>query len=279
MQKVRKCNRGTRELDRNTNRSATTHAQEISIQITAPWRLQRTTILLCAKIDGVDYNKDVVFSVERLSTVTLEEIVAYFNYRAYGTATLSENDNPTLTRSTSLYYWKKAISYHMPNKHIPWNELSKMGNPTKSVQVNEMIQAVVKKEVRKLGKKSQARRPLKEHEFRDLINRLRQTEDIYSKYMILALLCFQFHMIGRIDDCSSWQQGNLQAHDAHADKCLKARLAWSKNVNEERDAPWQHVLGSMDPVFCVILNVALWFRSVPWYRNGCWPPTSCLCLF
>jgi hypothetical protein len=41
---------------------------------------------------------------------------------------------------------------------------------------------------------------------------------------------------------------------------LKARLTWSKNVQEERDAPWQIVLGSLDSVFCVYLSLSLWLE-------------------
>ena len=41
----------------------------------------------------------------------------------------------------------------MPNKLVHWNELvdPPSGNPTKSVQVNEIIKRVKKKEVRKQG--------------------------------------------------------------------------------------------------------------------------------
>ena len=41
----------------------------------------------------------------------------------------------------------------------------------------------------------------------------------------------------------------------------KAHLAWSKNVTDEQAAPWQHVFGCMDFVFCTLLNVRL-FHSV-----------------
>jgi hypothetical protein len=41
---------------------------------------------------------------------------------------------------------------------------------------------------------------------------------------------------------------------------LQTRLNWSKNVNDERDAPWQAALGSMDPMFCVILSLGLWLE-------------------
>ena len=132
------------------------------------------------------------------------------------------------TRSNTLYYWKKALSGCLPNCHIPWNEISKVGNPTKSIQVNQMIKKVAKFEVRKQGKKSQARRPLKEHEFCSILEQLRSTadeSDIVTKWGAPALMTFQFHMIGRVDDCSRWQRANLAVHDAHPDKCLKTRLA------------------------------------------------------
>jgi hypothetical protein len=47
-------------------------------------------------------------------------------------------------------------------------------------------------------------------------------------------------------------------HDSFRN-ALKTRLNWSKKVNDERDAPWQVVLGSMDPVFCVI-SLGLWLE-------------------
>jgi hypothetical protein len=40
----------------------------------------------------------------------------------------------------------------MPNKLMPWNAVSKEGNPTKSVPMNDLLKAVKKKEVWKQGK-------------------------------------------------------------------------------------------------------------------------------
>ena len=218
---------------------------------------------LLSYLDGFVYTPNHEITLDRLQQLTPDDVVKYFNFRAYGTGQPTERDRPMNTRSNTLYYWKKALSGCLPNRHIPWNEISKVGNPTKSIQVNQMIKKVAKFEVRKQGKKSQARRPLKEHEFRSILAELRNTgdgSDIVSKFGVPALMVFQFHMIGRVDDCSRWQRVNLSVHDAHSDKCLKTRLAWSKNVTEERDAPWQHVLGSMDPDFCALLNVGLWLE-------------------
>ena len=38
---------------------------------------------------------------------------------------------------------------------------------------------------------------------------------------------------------------------------LKVRLNWSKNVNDERDAPFQLVLGSMNHIYCVLWSLGL----------------------
>ena len=147
----------------------------------------------------------------------------------------------------------------MPNKIMQWNELTSFGNPTRSQAVNEMIKLVRKFEVRGQGAESKARRPLREAEFRAMIAQMRQAHDIETKYLLPALMTFQFHMIGRIDDCCKWRRENLAIHEVH-DKAAKARLAWSKNVTDERAAPWQHVFGCMDFVFCVLLNVGLFLE-------------------
>jgi hypothetical protein len=106
-----------------------------------------------------------------------------------------------------------------------------------------------------------------------VITKLRRHDenDMIARFGLPALLAFQFHMIGRVDDCIKWYKEKVGAHDNHPEKCAKARLAWSKNVREERDAPWQHVFGCMDPMFCVLLNVGIWLEayhgSVPSARD------------
>lgn len=234
--------------------------KELTTMSVSASKYKTTLTKFLSYTDGVNYPSNTEFTQERLQQITPEQIVAWFNHKVYGTPTPTVDDNPTLGRSNSLHYWKKALSYFIPNKHTQWNEISKVGNPTKSLDVNEMIKRVRQKEVRKQGKKSFARRPLRETEFREILTRLRQSDDIIVKYGIPALLVFQFHLIGRIDDCSAWKREFFKPHDVHADKCAKVRLAWGKNVHEERDAPWQHVVGAIDKDYCVLLNVGLWLE-------------------
>jgi hypothetical protein len=56
-----------------------------------------------------------------------------------------------------------------------------------------------------------------------------------------------YHLIARIDDSTQVMMEHLRAHD-NFDFALKCRLNWSKNVEEERDAPWQLFIGCMDPM-------------------------------
>lgn len=183
-------------------------------------------------------------------------------FKAYGTSTPTEDSRPTHGRSSSLYDIKKSISYFMPNKNMQWNELTGVGNPTRLSLVNETIKKVKRFETRKQGAPSKARRPLKETEFQSIKSTLQQADydHIVTKYGNPALLCFQFHMIGRLDDSCKWLHSNLSAHDVFPGKAGKAKLSWGKNVYEERDAPWQHLFGCLDPMFCVLINVGLWLE-------------------
>jgi hypothetical protein len=45
----------------------------------------------------------------------------------------------------------------MPNGLVSWNKLNNVGNPTKSIEINDLIKAVKKTEVRKQGKASTPR--------------------------------------------------------------------------------------------------------------------------
>ena len=214
--------------------------------------------------------RDHVFTQNELKEVTAQDVEEYFNVRAYGTISPTQDDRPTKCRSSSLQHWKKAISYFMPNKNMQWNEITGFGNPTRSQAVNNMINRVKRLEVRGQGVPSQARRPLRMDEYRSLISKLRESDDLTTKYGVTALMNFQFHMIGRVDDCCGWKKENLAVHDGHPQKACRARLAWSKNVSEERVAPFQFLFGCMDFAFCTILSVGLWmetFYSRPEHRD------------
>jgi hypothetical protein len=68
-----------------------------------------------------------------------------------------------------------------------------------------------------------------------------------ERYGIPALLSFQFVMIARVNDASQFLRQNLQRHHRFPGMALKCWLTWSMNVMDERSAPWQTLLGAMDP--------------------------------
>jgi hypothetical protein len=214
-------------------------------------------------VEGIDYATQQEFTDQQLGALTAASLMLWLNKETF------DVENPprghTLhprIRSSTLMYWKKAISWFHPNRLIPWNELTSVGNPTRSRAVNELIKYVRKQEVRGQGAPSQARRSITGAEFRQVIRILKdesEENNIIWKYGIPAMMNFQYHLISRIDCATQVLCENIKAHD-NFDFVLKTKLAWSKNVNEERDAPWQHVMASMDPVYCVHLSLALWLE-------------------
>ena len=71
-----------------------------------------------------------------------------------------------------------------------------------------------------------------------------------------ALCTFQFHMIVHIDDCCKFLTENLTSNRRFP-FTLAAKLFWSKNVKEEREAPKQVLIGSMSTIHCVLPTLAV----------------------
>jgi hypothetical protein len=84
----------------------------------------------------------------------------------------------------------------------------------------------------------------------------------------LTLTKFQFNMISQIDDSTLFFPNNLKTHNNYPEFCLKAKLNWAKNMNEEQQAPFQAIIGSMNHQYCVFLALGVWLevslREFPW---------------
>ena len=193
-------------------------------------------------------------------------LMRFFNNEVYGTEDPPDDAKP-LIRSTSIEFWKKALSYFMINRIIPWNEISNVGNPTRSTELNDLIKKIKTSEVRKLGISSKARRALTHPEYVDTHGTLKKhkrtregasTNAIWN-YGCVASLNFQFHLIARIDDTMHVKMDNIRQSTSFS-YLLQTRLNWSKNVREERDAPWQLMLPSMNPIYCVYISMAIWLE-------------------
>jgi hypothetical protein len=213
-------------------------------------------------VHGREYRREQEYTVEERNALTPNDVVRWMNVKTFGIEDPPVDANPVHARSSSLEFWKKAISFFMPNRLIPWNSTSQEGNPTKSIEVNDLIKRVKKKEVRKQGVAPQSRRSMTEREFRLLHSVLQKyggDNDIIWRFGVPALVNYQFHLIARIDDATQILLDHVRVHNSFSN-ALKTKLNWSKNVTEERDAPWQIMMGSMDATFCVLVSIGLWLE-------------------
>jgi hypothetical protein len=81
------------------------------------------------------YPNETTFTKEQLLAVQPHHVQKWMNLRAYGMTEPAENLVVVGCRSNSLMKAKHAISFYMPNKHVPWidgsgGNNSNGGNPT-----------------------------------------------------------------------------------------------------------------------------------------------------
>jgi len=131
---------------------------------------------------------------------------------------------------------KKGLSYYMPHRTVPW--VNDVGNPTRSAEVNDLINEIKKFEVRGKGCQSSAKRPIREVEFRKTLELLRAQPSFDCKHKHPFLFTWQHHLIGRLDDCANFEVSDPRGHPEFDFAC-KTKVKWSKNVMEERRCPDQ----------------------------------------
>ena len=87
------------------------------------------------------YPKETVFSKEQLLAIQPFHVRRWMNLRAFGVINPSEDAIVTGCRSASLLKAKQAISFYMPNKHVPWidGHGRNCGNPTRHRSISEVI--------------------------------------------------------------------------------------------------------------------------------------------
>ena len=110
-----------------------------------------TLIKLMSFVHNAEYDKHHVFSQDELASLTPVDVQRWMCLQAYGTPDPLPDANPYEARSSSLEYWKKAISSFIPNRLMVWNAVIGQGNPTRSIEVNDLIKKVKKKDVRGRG--------------------------------------------------------------------------------------------------------------------------------
>jgi hypothetical protein len=93
------------------------------------------------------------------------------------------------------------------------NEGNPATRPTRSIKINNLIKQVKKEEVQKQGVALQTRRPMTERKFRLLHKILWDQKDSpISQYGMSAMINFQFHVIGRIDDTTQVLVNHIHVH-------------------------------------------------------------------
>ena len=205
-------------------------------RVRRPLRLQYRPHLraLMSHKDGVDYGADAEFTRAQILEIRPRHIVRWMCRGAYGTEEPTDNDRPVNRRSSGLQFQKKAVSYFMPNRNAKWNVETETGNPTMSVAVNDLIKVVKKSEVRKQGKKSNAKRDMKRSEFRMSLRLLeRYVRSFHQRHKVPCMKKLQFHIIGRADDISNICTEDVREHEVFKDFAAQTAVAWSKNVLEE----------------------------------------------
>ena len=214
----------------------------------------------------IAYPKDYVFSIEELAAITPQHVHAWFCYKTFGKDNYEPGDKPMFAMQNAIKGWKKHISFFLNAiTNQPWNDQLKTGNPTKSTIINDLIAIVGQKETRGLGLPSNQDRTFKPHELVQILDTLRSSNDANLRYRYPAMLTFMFHLISRGDDAAHVYKSSLCASSIY-DGALTTRLRWSKNVRERRDCPPQIMLGSMNPIYCVYLSLAIFLEQ--WIGGG-----------
>lgn len=207
--------------------------------------------------DKTTYGDDYEFATISLTSLSPSDVYRFLATQAYGVSNPVQGvHEPTACRASSLQYYKKALSYFMPRNKQPWDEITLVGNPTRSKLVQSLIDAVLKSELRGDGKDSQEKRALTHKEFILLIGALRTSDYEVSRYCISAYFIFQYHMIARIDDVSKMQNRMLKVHDCYS-FALRTMVCHSKNIRTQKHARQQILLGAMDHRYCFLLALSI----------------------
>ena len=125
------------------------------------------------------YDKGTIFTEEQLLAIKPQDLRRWMESKAFGMPNPPPEARPIYGRSTSMLYYKKAISFFMPEKNNKWSVRDGgHRNPTMSVAVNELIKLTRRFKVRKQGKPSAARAPFRELEYEFIIDELESIADV-----------------------------------------------------------------------------------------------------
>ena len=194
--------------------------------------------------------------------MTPMDVTRWLCVKCYGTEEPGPEDRPINCRSTSLEVYKKSVSWYMVNRIACWDRIHKSGNPTKSVEVNDLIKQVKREEVRKRGKPPSTKRALTQAEFQAILVYFFEQNDFQHRYRYSCMLLYQYYLIARCDDVGHFLIRDVHGHSdpRFSSFALQTKVTWSKNVYEERDCPDQIFFGSFDSQYCLLLSLSIYLE-------------------
>ena len=142
---------------------------------------------------GVECPRDERFTKDEVLEIQPEDVCRWFRDEAHGDPEPNHEPTTLLLRSSTLEQRKKAISHYMPAKHPHVNGA---GNPTRHSSVNNIISKVKRLECRGLGVDSQAKRPLREPEFRKTMgkNACARVKEKFSRGRVVGAILEDYEM-------------------------------------------------------------------------------------
>ena len=90
-------------------------------------------------IVGQPFARNYISIDEELNAITPAHVLQWMNFKTFGTIIPAVDANPISARSSSLQYWKKAVSFFHPNRLMVWSAGRNEGNPTRSKEINNLI--------------------------------------------------------------------------------------------------------------------------------------------
>ena len=125
----------------------------------------------------------------------------------------------------------------MSNRLSKWNPLAPNGNPTKYVEVKELIKRVKKKEVSK-------QKQTKSGQTTSWARWVRSIGPYnHTMYMVPTACKFQYLMVAKVEDTANLKEEDLKPNPEFPFAFLY-QMCWWKNVVEESNAPGQTLVSS-----------------------------------
>jgi hypothetical protein len=106
---------------------------------------KRSLVSVMCFVHGVDYRRDRQYTKGELRALTPDGIVRWMNLKTFGIPDTPIDANPMFAHSNTLVFWRKAISFFMPDCLALWVSGCSKGNPTWSIDVNNLIRRFKKK--------------------------------------------------------------------------------------------------------------------------------------